>query len=355
MAEEYSVKMMLMADGIQSAGSQTGTVPTVDATNRINENQERQTRNKSLAQLVGINLGLAALLRNSQIFTNTTGAIFQLLGGLIDIALAPVVPYLATVLRYFATQFPAYAAAIQATMPRIIGFVSELVIGTRNLLTAFLGMGGFSFSLFDKDGVSKDGRLNLSDIVEGLGSAVLGVGLTNALTMGAVPMVSNAMATMMDAGIGKAAAFFRGVAFFNIIYTALNIGEIIKSSGVEEGARQMAKALIQAIIGTVAFIISPGGLFIKLIIAAATSSIVNTFMSDAIESISDFFGNAVGAITGGGGGGGAPQMRSAMGGSTLPGSTEAYAVDVMPIDQSGATIESFNYDVNSRMAGGNKG
>ena len=54
-------------------------------------------------------------------------------------------------------------------------------------------------------------------------------------------------------------------------------------------------------------------------------------------------------------GGGAPQMRSAMGGSTLPGSTEAYAVDVMPIDQSGATIESFNYDINSRMTGGNKG
>jgi hypothetical protein len=354
MAEEYSVKMMLMADGIQSAGSQTGTVPTVDATNRINENQERQTRNKSLAQLVGINLGLAALLRNSQIFTNTTGAIFQLLGGLIDIALAPVVPYLATVLRYFATQFPAYAAAIQATMPRIIGFVSDIVIGVRNLVSSFLAMGGFSFSLFDKDGVSRDGRLNLSDIVQGLGSAVLGVGLTNALTMGAVPMVSNAMATMMDAGIGKAAAFLKGVAFFNIIYTALNIGEIIKTSGVEEGARQMAKALIQAIIGTVAFIISPGGLFIKLIIAAATSSIVNTFMSDAIDSISDFFGDVAGSFTGGGGGGGAPQMRSA-GGASLPGGTEAYVIDNMPIDQSGNSIESFNYDVNRRMSGGSKG
>tara|TARA_R100000234_G_scaffold44073_1_gene26157 strand:- start:143 stop:1207 length:1065 start_codon:yes stop_codon:yes gene_type:complete len=354
MAEEYSVKMMLMADGIQSAGSQTGTVPTVDATNRINENQERQTRNKSLAQLVGINLGLAALLRNSQIFTNTTGAIFQLLGGLIDIALAPVVPYLATVLRYFATQFPAYAAAIQATMPRIIGFVSDIVIGVRNLVSSFMAMGGFSFSLFDKDGVSRDGRLNLSDIVQGLGSAVLGVGLTNALTMGSIPMVSNAVSTMMDAGIGKAAAFLRGVAFFNIIYTALNIGEIIKTSGVEEGARQMAKALIQAIIGTVAFLISPGGLFIKLIIAAATSSIVNTFMSDAIDSISDFFGDVAGSFTGGGGGGGAPQMRSA-GGASLPGGAEAYVIDDMPLGPQGGSIESFNYDVNRTMSGGSKG
>ena len=61
------------------------------------------------------------------------------------------------------------------------------------------------------------------------------------------------------------------------------------------------------------------------------------------------------ADAGGGGGGGAPQMRSAMGGSTLPGSTEAYAIDNMPVTPQGDSIESFNYDVNSRMAGGNKG
>ena len=354
MAEEYSVKMMLMADGVSSASTQGNVVSTVDPSNEIRENQDRQTRNKSLLQLVGINLGLAALLRNSQIFTNTTGAIFQLLGGLIDIALAPVVPYLATVLRYFATQFPAYAAAIQATMPRIINFVAEIVIGVRNLLSSFLAMGGFSFSLFDKDGVSRDGRLNLSDIVEGLGASVLGLGLTNALTMGAVPMVSNAMATMMDAGIGKAAAFFRGVAFFNIIYTALNIGEIIKTSGIEEGATQMAKALIQAIVGTIAFLIAPGGLFLKLVIAAATSSIVNTFLGSAIDAVADMIGSGFDFITGGGGGGGAPQMRSAGGGS-LPGGTEAYVIDDMPLGPQGGSIESFNYDVNRTMSGGSKG
>ena len=329
MAEEYSVKMMLMADGVSSASTQGNVVPTVDPSNEIRENQDRQTRNKSLLQLVGINLGLAALLRNSQIFTNTTGAIFQLLGGLIDIALAPVVPYLATVLRYFATQFPAYAAAIQATMPRIINFVAEIVIGVRNLLSSFLAMGGFSFSLFDKDGVSRDGRLNLSDIVEGLGASVLGLGLTNALTMGAVPMVSSAMQTMMQAGISKSVAFLRGVAFFNIIYTALNIGEIIKTSGIEEGATQMAKALIQAIVGTIAFLIAPGGLFLKLVIAAATSSIVNTFLGSAIDAVADTIGAGFDFITGGGGNG-APQMSSAGGGS-LPGATEAYAIDNMPV------------------------
>ena len=353
MAEEYSVKMMLMADGISSASTQGNVAPTVDPNNEIKDNQDRQTRNKSLLQLVGINLGLAALLRNSQIFTNTTGAIFQLLGGLIDIALAPVVPYLATVLRYFATQFPAYAAAIQATMPRIINFVAEIVIGVRNLLSSFLAMGGFSFSLFDKDGVSRDGRLTLSDIVSGLGASVLGVGLTNALTAGAVPMVSNAMQTMMQAGVSKSVAFLRGYAFFNIIYTALNIGEIIKTSGIEEGAIQMAKMVIQMIIGTIAFIISPGGLFVKLVVAAATSSIVTTFMDSAIDAVSGMIGSGVGFFTGGGGG--APQMRSAGGGGSLPGATEAYAIDNMPVTPQGNSIELFNYDLNDRMSGGSKG
>ena len=353
MAEEYSVKMMLMADGVSSASTQGNVVPTTDPSNEIKDNQDRQTRNKSLLQLVGINLGLAALLRNSQIFTNTTGAIFQLLGGLIDIALAPVVPYLATVLRYFATQFPAYAAAIQATMPRIINFVAEIVIGVRNLLSSFLAMGGFSFSLFDKDGVSRDGRLNLSDIVSGLGASVLGVGLTNALIGGAVPMVSSAMETMMQGGISKSVAFLRGYAFFNIIYTALNIGEIIKNSGIEEGAIQMAKVIIQMIVGTIAFMISPGGLFTKLVVAAATSSIVTTFMDSAIDAVSEMIGSGVGFFTGGGGG--APQMRSAGGGGSLPGSTEAYAIDNMPVTPQGDSIELFNYDLNSRMSGGSKG
>ena len=355
MAEEYSVKMMLMADGVSSASTQGNVTPTVDPNNEIKDNQERQTRNKSLAQLVGINLGLAALLRNSQIFTNTTGAIFQLLGGLIDIALAPIVPYLATVLRYFATQFPAYAAAIQATMPRIINFVAELVIGTRNLLSAFLSLGGFSFSLFDKDGVSKDGRLSLSDIVSGIGSALLGVGLTNALTANSIPMVSAAMGSMMQAGVGKALAFFRGVAFFNLVYVGLNMGAILRESGAEEAAKQATRAILQAIVGTIAFLITPGGPLIKLLIAGMTSSIVSEFFSSALDTVADMVGGGVGTIFSGGGGGGAPQMSSAGGGGSLPGSTEAYAVDLMPINPQGDTIESFNYDVNSRMAGGNKG
>ena len=47
-------------------------------------------------------------------------------------------------------------------------------------------------------------------------------------------------------------------------------------------------------------------------------------------------------------------MRSA-GGSSLPGGTEAYVIDDMPLGPQGGSIESFNYDVNRTMSGGSKG
>ena len=240
-------------------------------------------------------------------------------------------------------------------MPRIIGFVSELVIGTRNLLSAFLGLGGFSFSLFDKDGVSKDGTLSLSDIVSGIGSALLGVGLTNALVGSSIPMVSAAMGSMMQAGVGKALSFFRGVAFFNLVYVGLNMGAILRESGAEEAAKQATRAILQAIVGTIAFLITPGGPLIKLLIAGMTSSIVSEFFSSALDTISDIVGGGVGTIFSGGGGGGAPQMSSAGGGGSLPGGAEAYVIDDMPLGPQGGSIESFNYDVNRTMSGGSKG
>ena len=43
------------------------------------------------------------------------------------------------------------------------------------------------------------------------------------------------------------------------------------------------------------------------------------------------------------------------GGASLPGGTEAYVIDDMPLGPQGGSIESFNYDVNRTMSGGSKG
>ena len=45
--------------------------------------------------MAGISLSVSSLLRQSQLFTGTIGALFQVLGGFVDVILAPFMPYLA--------------------------------------------------------------------------------------------------------------------------------------------------------------------------------------------------------------------------------------------------------------------
>ena len=45
--------------------------------------------------MAGISLSVSSLLRQSQLFTGTIGALFQVLGGFVDVILPPFMPYLA--------------------------------------------------------------------------------------------------------------------------------------------------------------------------------------------------------------------------------------------------------------------
>ena len=58
------------------------------------------------AGVVGINFGISALLKQSQLFTGFVGSIFQIVGGLIDILLAPFMPYAFKVLGYVSKIIP---------------------------------------------------------------------------------------------------------------------------------------------------------------------------------------------------------------------------------------------------------
>ena len=62
---------------------------------------------------LGISLSLSTLLRQSQIFTGTLGALFQVLGGFVDVLLAPFMPLFAKVIRKLAQQIPAIRAWAQ--------------------------------------------------------------------------------------------------------------------------------------------------------------------------------------------------------------------------------------------------
>ena len=58
------------------------------------------------AGMTGISLSMSSLLRQSQIFTGTIGAFFQIVGGFIDVLLAPFMPILAKVMQILAAQIP---------------------------------------------------------------------------------------------------------------------------------------------------------------------------------------------------------------------------------------------------------
>ena len=56
--------------------------------------------------MLGINLSLSTLLRQSQLFTGILGALFQILGGFVDVILAPFMPLLVKVVQKLGAQIP---------------------------------------------------------------------------------------------------------------------------------------------------------------------------------------------------------------------------------------------------------
>jgi len=64
---------------------------------------------------MGIQMGLAGILKQSQIFTSTIGSLFQIFGAFVDVMLAPFVPLFIPAIRWLARQLPTVAKAAQAT------------------------------------------------------------------------------------------------------------------------------------------------------------------------------------------------------------------------------------------------
>ena len=89
MAEQYDRRFQLMADAATTAaiqgGSPLGVTGGESRETRDNQRRQLQAQTKSLAALVGVQFSIAALHKNSQVFTCTIGPLFQLLGAFIDI------------------------------------------------------------------------------------------------------------------------------------------------------------------------------------------------------------------------------------------------------------------------------
>jgi len=75
---------------------------------------------------MGIQMGLAGILKQSQIFTSTIGSIFQIFGAFVDVILAPFVPLFIPAIRWLARQLPTVAKAAQWTADKLAKGVSAV-------------------------------------------------------------------------------------------------------------------------------------------------------------------------------------------------------------------------------------
>mgnify|MGYP005992327389 FL=1 len=84
---------------------------------------------QQLKRLAGIDLGLGALLKQSQIFTGYMGNLFAIVGAIIDTVLAPLAPLAFQALAALGKKIPAISAAAEKHIPRILDRMTKIVQG----------------------------------------------------------------------------------------------------------------------------------------------------------------------------------------------------------------------------------
>ena len=91
--------------GAASGGGARGGTPD----SKKEKEEDKKDKKKSLNKLIGIDVSLAAMLKQSQIFTGFLGSVFQLIGMLVDVILAPLAPYLFRLVEIVASWIPKIA------------------------------------------------------------------------------------------------------------------------------------------------------------------------------------------------------------------------------------------------------
>ena len=104
-------------DGGPGGGNAEGkTDAEVEAEDRKEEKHRRtmvdhgkellEHSKRTMRQSLGINVGVASLLKQSQLFTGTLGTIFQILGAMVDVVLAAFMPLIIPALKTMANSIP---------------------------------------------------------------------------------------------------------------------------------------------------------------------------------------------------------------------------------------------------------
>jgi len=109
-----------------------------------NEDNNKQTPKFWTAAFkkMGIQMGLAGILKQSQIFTSSVGAIFQIFGAFVDVILAPFVPMFIPAIRWLARQLKA-AQATADGLSKVVKAVWNWFFGGKfkeNIKSLFTGL-----------------------------------------------------------------------------------------------------------------------------------------------------------------------------------------------------------------------
>jgi len=100
-------------DVASGGGPKGGTSsPSGDKSSDDKKKDEKQ-KDTSLKKLIGIDVSIAAMLKQSQIFTGFLGSVFQLIGMLVDVILAPLAPYLFKLVEVVASWIPKVGTGMQ--------------------------------------------------------------------------------------------------------------------------------------------------------------------------------------------------------------------------------------------------
>jgi len=140
------------------------------------EAKANQNRKKSLQQLVGIQFTLAAMLKQSSIFTGTLGALCQVIGAFVDILLAAFFPLLSGGLK-FIMKFIDPLKAISAGISEVVTFVIKLFTKVGDIFNTIKGFFGFGDNQASEGtGLNKGQSSEGAGLAQTIGNVIFGAG-----------------------------------------------------------------------------------------------------------------------------------------------------------------------------------
>jgi len=88
----------------------------------------------------GVSFGIAAILKQSQIFTGFFGSLFQIIGAMLDVMLAPLMPILMPFLVFMGKMIPVIAKIAQFVLGPIVAIIAIIMKVVYWILGAFAGI-----------------------------------------------------------------------------------------------------------------------------------------------------------------------------------------------------------------------